>query len=153
MIIVQFPQTKTCIVTQGSHSFYRVASGGVAVVQLVCEFVRHNMSLMWTPGHHAEFPVTSAAGATHSALAAFQRGKHTMKITVETTVAAPIEDVWRAYTTPEDIKAASDDWHTTRLVTVHRTTMSYGSMKQHGVYFWVERSSPSERISHGRLSR
>ncbi|GFE79454.1 hypothetical protein GCM10011487_14540 [Steroidobacter agaridevorans] len=39
-----------------------------------------------------------------------------MKITVETTVAAPIENVWRAYTTPEDIKkwnAASDDWHTT----------------------------------------
>lgn len=39
-----------------------------------------------------------------------------MKITVETTVAAPIGDVWRAYTTPEDIKqwnAASDDWHTT----------------------------------------
>lgn len=38
-----------------------------------------------------------------------------MKITVETTVAAPIEEVWRAYTTPEDIKqwnAASDDWHT-----------------------------------------
>jgi uncharacterized protein YndB with AHSA1/START domain len=39
-----------------------------------------------------------------------------MKITVETTVAAPIEEVWRAYTTPLDIKqwnAASDDWHTT----------------------------------------
>ena len=39
-----------------------------------------------------------------------------MKIAVETTVAAPIEDVWRAYTTPQDIKqwnAASDDWHTT----------------------------------------
>jgi uncharacterized protein YndB with AHSA1/START domain len=39
-----------------------------------------------------------------------------MKITVETTVAAPIDHVWRAYTTPEDIKqwnAASDDWHTT----------------------------------------
>jgi uncharacterized protein YndB with AHSA1/START domain len=39
-----------------------------------------------------------------------------MKITVETTVAAPIEKVWRAYTTPEAIKqwnAASDDWHTT----------------------------------------
>ncbi|SDZ18654.1 SRPBCC domain-containing protein [Nitrosomonas sp. Nm33] len=39
-----------------------------------------------------------------------------MRITVETTVAAPIEEVWRAYTTPEDIKqwnAASDDWHTT----------------------------------------
>src|SRR6201988_2232650 len=39
-----------------------------------------------------------------------------MKITVETAVAAPIEQVWRAWTTPDDIKqwnAASDDWHTT----------------------------------------
>lgn len=38
------------------------------------------------------------------------------KITVATTVAAPIEKVWAAYTTPNDIKqwnAASDDWHTT----------------------------------------
>jgi uncharacterized protein YndB with AHSA1/START domain len=40
-----------------------------------------------------------------------------MKISVETTVAAPIDQVWRAYTTPEDIKqwnAASDHWHTTQ---------------------------------------
>ena len=40
-----------------------------------------------------------------------------MQITVETTVAAAIEEVWRAYTTPEDImqwNAASDDWHTTK---------------------------------------
>jgi uncharacterized protein YndB with AHSA1/START domain len=39
-----------------------------------------------------------------------------MKITVSTVVSAPIQEVWRAYTTPEDIKqwnAASDDWHTT----------------------------------------
>ena len=39
-----------------------------------------------------------------------------MKITVETTVKAPIKDVWRAWTTPDDIvkwNAASDDWHTT----------------------------------------
>ena len=39
-----------------------------------------------------------------------------MKITVETIVAAPIDVVWRTYTTPEDImqwNAASDDWHTT----------------------------------------
>ena len=39
-----------------------------------------------------------------------------MKISVETTVAAPMDEVWRAYTTPEDIKqwnAASPDWHTT----------------------------------------
>lgn len=38
-----------------------------------------------------------------------------MKITVETQVTAPIDQVWSAYTTPEDIKqwnAASDDWHT-----------------------------------------
>ena len=38
------------------------------------------------------------------------------KITVETTVAAPVSEAWRAYTTPEDIKqwnAASPDWHTT----------------------------------------
>src|SRR3954463_9444527 len=40
-----------------------------------------------------------------------------MKITVETNVHAPIERVWKAYTTPEDIvqwNAASDDWHTTK---------------------------------------
>ena len=39
-----------------------------------------------------------------------------MKITVSTIVAAPIAEVWRAYTTPDDIKswnAASPDWHTT----------------------------------------
>ncbi len=39
-----------------------------------------------------------------------------MKVTVETTVAAPADAVWRAYTTPEAIvqwNAASDDWHTT----------------------------------------
>jgi uncharacterized protein YndB with AHSA1/START domain len=39
-----------------------------------------------------------------------------MQITVQTLVNAPIEKVWSAYTTPDDIKqwnAASDDWHTT----------------------------------------
>jgi uncharacterized protein YndB with AHSA1/START domain len=39
-----------------------------------------------------------------------------MSITVHTTISAPIETVWRAYTTPEAIKqwnAASEDWHTT----------------------------------------
>jgi uncharacterized glyoxalase superfamily protein PhnB/uncharacterized protein YndB with AHSA1/START domain len=38
-----------------------------------------------------------------------------MKISVETNVAAPIEQVWDAYTTAADIKqwnAASADWHT-----------------------------------------
>jgi uncharacterized protein YndB with AHSA1/START domain len=40
-----------------------------------------------------------------------------MKIIVETTVAAPIDAVWNAWNTPDDIKqwnAASDDWHTTK---------------------------------------
>lgn len=40
-----------------------------------------------------------------------------MKITVEAIVKAPVSEVWRAYTTPDDIKlwnAASDDWHTTK---------------------------------------
>jgi uncharacterized protein YndB with AHSA1/START domain len=39
-----------------------------------------------------------------------------MNITIETLVRAPIDKVWRAYTSPEDIiqwNAASDDWHTT----------------------------------------
>ena len=39
-----------------------------------------------------------------------------MQIVVETTVSVPMDAVWRAYTTPSDIKnwnAASDDWHTT----------------------------------------
>lgn len=40
-----------------------------------------------------------------------------MPITVETTIAAPIEAIWRAWTTPADIvqwNAALADWHTTR---------------------------------------
>lgn len=39
-----------------------------------------------------------------------------MNITIETIVRAPIDQVWKAYTSPEDIvqwNAASDDWHTT----------------------------------------
>lgn len=37
-----------------------------------------------------------------------------MKITVETNVAAPIADVWRAFNDPDDILQwdASDDWYT-----------------------------------------
>ena len=37
-----------------------------------------------------------------------------MKIAIETNVLAPVEDAWKCWTTPEDIKqwnAASDDWH------------------------------------------
>lgn len=40
-----------------------------------------------------------------------------MKITVETSVKAPVAEVWSAYTTPDDItqwNTASADWHTTK---------------------------------------
>jgi uncharacterized protein YndB with AHSA1/START domain len=39
------------------------------------------------------------------------------KITVETKIAAPIDQVWRAWNSPADImqwNAASDAWHTTK---------------------------------------
>ena len=42
-----------------------------------------------------------------------------MKITVEAIVHAPMDEVWRAWSTPEDIRqwnTASPDWHTTRAV-------------------------------------
>ena len=53
-----------------------------------------------------------------------------MKITVETKIAAPIDDVWRAWTTPDDIiqwNAASDDWHTTRATVDLRDGGSFSS--------------------------
>jgi uncharacterized protein YndB with AHSA1/START domain len=53
-----------------------------------------------------------------------------MKITVETTVAAPVEDVWRAWITPDDIKqwnAASDDWHTTNATVDLRVGGAFSS--------------------------
>jgi uncharacterized protein YndB with AHSA1/START domain len=53
-----------------------------------------------------------------------------MKITIETTVAAPIDAVWKAWTTPEDIKqwnAASEDWHTTKSEVDLRVGGSFSS--------------------------
>ena len=53
-----------------------------------------------------------------------------MKITVEVTIAAPIEDVWRAWITPDDIKqwnAASDDWHTTNATVDLRVGGAFSS--------------------------
>ena len=47
-----------------------------------------------------------------------------MKLTVETTIKAPIDTVWNAWTTPADIiqwNAASDDWHTTSATVDLRT--------------------------------
>ncbi len=53
-----------------------------------------------------------------------------MKITVETIVNAPIDKVWSAYTTPEDIKqwnSASDDWHTTSSIVDLRVGGTFSS--------------------------
>ena len=53
-----------------------------------------------------------------------------MKITVATTVAAPVEKVWRAWTTPADImqwNAATDDWHTTAAAVDLRVGGSFSS--------------------------
>ncbi|TXH75434.1 MAG: hypothetical protein E6Q85_04520 [Thiothrix sp.] len=53
-----------------------------------------------------------------------------MKITVETTIAAPIDVVWTAWTTPADIvqwNAASDDWHTTKASVDLRVGGSFSS--------------------------
>jgi uncharacterized protein YndB with AHSA1/START domain len=55
---------------------------------------------------------------------------HTVKISVETLVNAPVDRVWNAYTTPEDIKqwnAASDDWHTTRATVDLRVGGAFSS--------------------------
>jgi uncharacterized protein YndB with AHSA1/START domain len=53
-----------------------------------------------------------------------------MKISVETIVKAPIEQVWAAYTTPEAIvrwNAASDDWHTTNATVDLRVGGAFSS--------------------------
>jgi len=53
-----------------------------------------------------------------------------MKITVEALVEAPIEKVWHAYTSPDDIKqwnAASDDWHTTQATVDLRVGGAFSS--------------------------
>ena len=53
-----------------------------------------------------------------------------MKITVEKIVAAPINEVWHAYNTPEEItqwNAASDDWHTPRATVDLRVGGTFSS--------------------------
>ena len=54
----------------------------------------------------------------------------TPRITVETTVAAPLAQVWHDYLTPEDIiqwNAASDDWHTTKATVDLRVGGNFSS--------------------------
>jgi uncharacterized protein YndB with AHSA1/START domain len=53
-----------------------------------------------------------------------------MKITVETHVKAPIDTVWRAYTSPEHVtkwNAASDDWHCPRATSDFRVGGQFNS--------------------------
>lgn len=53
-----------------------------------------------------------------------------MEITVESVVKADVNDVWRAWNDPEDIKqwnAASDDWHTTESTVDLREGGSFSS--------------------------
>ncbi len=53
-----------------------------------------------------------------------------MKITVEARISAPLDKVWNAYTSPEDIiqwNAASDDWHTTKSPVDLRPAGSFSS--------------------------
>lgn len=52
------------------------------------------------------------------------------QITVEATIKAPIEKVWKCWTNPEDIKKwnnASDDWHTTHAENDLRTGGKFSS--------------------------
>lgn len=53
-----------------------------------------------------------------------------IKITVDTTVNAPVAIVWSAYTSPEDIKqwnTASPDWHTTQAAVDLRVGGAFSS--------------------------
>jgi uncharacterized protein YndB with AHSA1/START domain len=81
-----------------------------------------------------------------------------MKITVETTVRAPLEAVWRAWTTPDDIvhwNAASNDWHTTAAAVDLRVGGAFSSRMEakdgsmgfdfEGTYTEVE---PMRRIAY-----
>lgn len=81
-----------------------------------------------------------------------------MKITVSTTINAPIDQVWSAWTTPEDIckwNAASPEWHTPHATNDLRVDGKYsyrmeakdGSMgfDLNGKYTAVEHH---ERIEH-----
>lgn len=81
-----------------------------------------------------------------------------MKITIETTVRAPLEAVWRAWTTPDDIvrwNAASADWHTTAAAVDMRVGGAFSSRMEakdgsmgfdfEGTYTEVE---PMRRIAY-----
>jgi uncharacterized protein YndB with AHSA1/START domain len=53
-----------------------------------------------------------------------------MKISIETTINAPIDAIWNAWTTPADImqwNSPSDDWHTTSAAVDLRSGGAFSS--------------------------
>lgn len=78
-------------------------------------------------------------------------------ITIETTINAPVEKVWKAWTTPADIvqwNAASDDWHTTKSENDLRTGGKFSSRMEAkdgsmGFDFWgiYDEVKPNELIA------
>jgi len=80
-----------------------------------------------------------------------------MKITVETVVKAPLEDVWRAYTSPADItqwNAASDDWHTTKATVDLRKGGAFSSRMEakDGSMGFVFAGIYTEIVEHERIA-
>ena len=80
-----------------------------------------------------------------------------MKITVETTVKAPVAKVWAAYTSPDDIKqwnTASDDWHTTRASVDLRVGGAFSSRMEakDGSFGFDFAGTYTEVVPHERLA-
>ncbi len=78
-----------------------------------------------------------------------------MRITVQSTVQAPLAAVWKAYTTPEDIvrwNAASDDWHTTRAAVDLRPGGAFSSrMEAKDGSFGFDFAGTYTNVVHGSL--
>lgn len=78
-----------------------------------------------------------------------------MRITVSTLVAAPLAEVWRAYTTPDDIKswnAATPDWHTTAATVDLRVGGKFSSrMEAKDGSFGFDFAGEYTKIVPGRL--
>jgi uncharacterized protein YndB with AHSA1/START domain len=81
-----------------------------------------------------------------------------MKITVETTISAPIGAVWDAYVTPEDIvhwNAASDDWHTTKSTVDLRAGGKFSSRMEakDGSFGFDFEGKYSRIVPHDRIDK
>lgn len=88
-----------------------------------------------------------------------------MKITVQTTINAPIEDVWKAWNCPDDIirwNTASEDWRTTHAEVDLREGGTFSSRMEAkdgsigfdlaGTYTFVELHERIEyRLEDGRV--